>query len=460
MIDSLISSHGFTAPSPIGRESLAGKVPASDSLSSAVSVPRRSKFVKLSRKWSWMKHGGEYFSVMPYYLSSPDDQAEFVRRLDFCQRTWLKERKGERERYRAVGCGDRVACPACGTYRQMVLANEAVESMLLAQDGVEVSGGVSLECFGLKLVKTIPRLLSAKIEALLWIDVGAWCVEVGKLFKAGYEFNRRWFGVGVGGVCGLHLTGESAPSEPHYHLNDYIFPAVREDGSWRSLSRWTDKEWLLGMRQSWAAVLNKAFGLDLKEADINCGYLKSHGQLNHFISYMYRPLLGDLWAGWDGVNDGEVRYKYAHGRKEKLLGVDALATIASRVLAIPSHFKRMRWFGIFSDGQRAKTMASLDLEPYEVDGDGEAPSERWERTGDVARFVRYVDEGVVLRQVVKDEDGSVVGEEFFDEDGWPHYREMLGAEFVVLDGEADYRPSGVGIGKRKRWRAPGSIVGA
>lgn len=442
----------------ISKDVLARQAPAGVLSLSAASPRRRSKFVKLSRKWSWMKHGGEYLSVMPYYLSSPDDEAEFVHRLDFCQRTWLKERKGERERYRAVGCGDRVACPACGTYRQMVLSNEAVESMLLAQDGVEVSGGVALDCFGLKLVKTIPKVLSAKIEALLQSDVNSWCVDVGKLFKVGYEFNRRWFGVGVGGVCGLHLTGESAPSEPHYHLNDYIFPAVREEGKWRALSHWTDKERLRGMRQSWAALLNKAFGLDLKEADVNCGYLKSHGQLNHFMSYLYRPLLGDLWAGWHGVEDGEVRYRYAHGRKEKLLGVDELATIASRVRSIPRHFKRMRWFGIFSDAQRAQTMASLDLETYQVEGDGEAPSERWERTGDVARFVRYVAEGVVLRGVMKDEDGTVIVEKYQDEDGWPHWREKLGPEFLVPDSQADYRPSGVSIGRRKRWRAPGSIV--
>ncbi|GAI87891.1 unnamed protein product, partial [marine sediment metagenome] len=64
-------------------------------------------------------------------------------------------------------------------------------------------------------------------------------------------------------------------------------------------------------------------------------------------------------------------------------------------------------------------------------------------------------DGVVLREVQRDDNGDIIQDMIEDKDGWPVWRERLGSEFLVPDGVADYRPSGVSIGKRKRWREPG-----
>jgi len=417
-------------------------------------APKRSKYVRLCRKWAWMKHDGGYLAVMPYYLAAPDDEDRLQGELGRCQHTWFKERKGESERYRAVGCGHRVECPACATYRQNILAREAVESMLLAQEAL-AARGVVLDCYGFKTVLTMPKRESERIDALLQTDIAAWQVEVNKVFEIGREFAREWFGKGAGGSQALHLSGESAPTEPHYHLDGYAFPAVRQGKHWKALQHWTPKELLLKMRRLWAKLLNRAFGLHLEEADVRCTYLGTEARLNHCLHYLYRPVLSDLWNGWAGVDGGiSVLYAYAKGKKQKLLSPDDLANLASRLRAIPSHFKRIRHFGPFSDGQRGKTMASLGLEPEVVAGDGEA-SKGWERMGAMCRFVRYVAEGVVLREVLPN-DGV---EPEFDDDGWPVWRERLGPEFVVRDDGLDYHPSGVSIGKRKRWRLPGKTEG-
>jgi len=432
-ITSPIEGHGPSAPLP------------------SVSVPKRSKFVRLARKWPWLKHEGGYLDVIPYYFAAPEDEDSLRRSLDNCQHTWLQERKGDDLRYRSVGCGHRLVCPPCGTYKQLVLANEAVESMFLAQEALE-RVGVGLECYGFKMVKTMPKHLSESIDLLLSTDTGAWWKELNKLWAASSEFNRLWFGEGVGSTSAFHPTGESAPDEPHYHLDEYIFPAVLQGGKWKALSHWTPKSRFKAMREAWAGCLNRVFGLDLKEADISCNYLGSIGRLNHCLHYLYRPLLSDLWAGWGGVEDGEVVYKYGKGRKkEKLLSVDDMAKISCRVRAIPKHFKRIRHFGPFSDGQRGKTMLALGLEPVIVVDDGEL-GEKWELTGVKCHFVRYVAEGVVLREVL-----GINEECDFDEEGWPIWRWKHGPEFLVKDEAADYRPSGVSIGRRKRWRVPGAV---
>ena len=104
-------------------------------------------------------------------------------------------------------------------------------------------------------------------------------------------------------------------------------------------------------------------------------------------------------------------------------------------------------------------MVSLGLEAVEVVGDGELPGERWKRTEDLAHFVRFVSEGVILRQVMKDELGEVIRDQVEGADGFPEWHIRYGREFLVRDDEADYRPSGVSLGRRKRWREPGGVEG-
>lgn len=395
---------------------------------------KRSKVARLARRWAWLKGGGSYLDYMPYYFSY--EPASLKGKLEYCQHTWLRERKGEDIRWRGIGCGERLVCPLCGSYRQLVLAREASESMELAQTGVEVCCGVVPESDGLKLVLTIPKTESSRIDGLLQTDYSAWQAEASRLFKAAYAFAGRWFGAGCGGVVSLDYSGEGAPADAHYHLNVYIFPARLVGGRWISLGRWIDKVRLADMRAGWTAVVNEMFGLQLKDANFKVFYLGSEGQLHHWMQYLYRHSLSDLWRGWQSAsiasdsNTCVVKYKVGKRGKVIELSGDDMQRIADRLRSIPVHFKRIRWFGVFSDGQRSKTMASLGLEAVEVKAEGDGDGESWVQEGEPARFVRYEAGGVVLRT---------------DE----------GDEFLVADSLVDYRPSGVSIGKRKRWREPG-----
>ncbi|GAH98941.1 unnamed protein product, partial [marine sediment metagenome] len=184
-------------------------------------------------------------------------------------------------------------------------------------------------------------------------------------------------------------------------------------------------------------------------------------QAHHWQRYLYRHPLSDLWRGWQGVADGSlhdaVLIKYQAGKrgKEMELSGEGMQRIADRLRSIPSHFKRIRWFGVFSDGQRAETMASLGLEADNVEAEDDGDGEKWVQEGGPHRFVRYTPEGVVLREVLHDERGDVLQDEFMSDDGFPMWRERLGPEFLVPDKLIDYRPSKVSIGKHKRWREPG-----
>jgi len=423
---------------------------------SSVHVLKRRKIARLSRQWEWMKRSGGYIDSMPYYFAAPEDEDTVRHSLEHCQHTWLNESKGEVTRWRGIGCGRRAVCPVCGSYVQTVLANEAVVSMLAAQDGIEIGEGVQLNCHGFKLVLTIAKNLSESLDGLLLTDERAWRSEIDKLFKLAYKFVERWFGKGAGGVCALQYGGGSAPADAHYHLHGYIFPAVRQSGTWQALPRWFDEARLKSMRESWVSIVNKEFNMNDEDGNINCGYLATRGKLNHNLHYLYRHPLADLWAGWKGFEDGEILYAYARGSRRLRLGPQEMAVLASRLKAIPEHFKRIRWFGVFSDGQRGKTMTSFGLEPVEVKGEDDMAKVKWERTGETARFVRYVPEGVVLRKVLRDENGEGLRDQVEDIDGWPVFRERLGPEFIVPDSGIDYRPSGITIGKRKRWRRPGA----
>jgi len=398
---------------------------------SSTSSRKRSKVAKLARRWAWLKGAGGYLDIVPYYFSTEPENLRT--KLEYCQHTWYRERKGDDIRWRGIGCGERDVCPVCGSYRQLVLAREASEAMLLAQSGVEV-GGAQLEGYGFKLVLTIPKAESARIDALLYSDYSGWQAEVGRLFKAAYAFVGRWFGKGCGGVVSLDYAGERALADAHYHINIYVFPARRDGKSWVPLAHWIDKDGLADMRAGWTEVVNEMYGFQLKETNFKANYLGTEGQFRHWLQYLYRHSLADLWRGWQGVDVGglrdDVKVKYKPGKRGRVmkLSSDDMQRVADRLRSIPSHFKRIRWFGVFSDGQRAKTMESLGLEAVEVKAEDD---DAWVQEGEPARFVRYEADGVVLRT---------------DE----------GDEFFVPDKLVDYRPSKVSIGKRKRWREPGS----
>ncbi len=383
---------------------------------------RQTKIVKQARLWAWLKAKGGYLDTMPYYFSKSKERKA---KLEYCQHTWVRERKGDALRWRSIGCGERQVCPLCGQYRQIILAREATESMLLAQTGVEVRG-VTLESYGIELVLTIPKSESLRIDALLGTNYQSWVGEVSRLFKASYGFIEQWFGKGCGGVLSLDYSGETAPSEAHYHINVYLFPARREKGKgWLSLGHWVDASRLGEMRKAWGSMLSELYALSLSEGELWVGYSGGKEDLTHWLQYLYRHSLSDIWRGWRGIMDGKVRYK-ARKRPEVLLCEAELRQIAERLESIPSHFKRVRWFGTFADGVRGKTMAGLGLEPEEVKEES-----GWEREGEPATFVYFSKVGVVLRN-------------------------RDGGEFFVPENLMSYSPSGTGIGRRKRWREPGA----
>ena len=346
--------------------------------------------------------------------------SEAAKRMQNCQKVWVKESKEDQVRWRMIGCGERRLCPVDAGYLQGVLAREASEGMLAAQTYFDIVGN-ELKSRGLKIILTIPKSKSKVIDDLLWTDEIAWTIETNKLIKLGYKFVKRWF-LGAGGNMGIHFAGESNPGEPNYHLNFYVFPAAVEGIGFRVLDRWYN---IKSMRDSWTCMLNNHYGLDLADADFRINYLDTPGQLRHWQSYQYRPVLADLWAGWHGFDGDVVHYSFGHGKRKLLSRLDAEKAI-ERAGRIPVHFKRMRWWGIFSDGQRSKTMNDLELEPETVD-DNEP---EW-RVEYYARLVRYEDSGVTLRVCLTDE------------------------VIYVPESEIVYRPKGVSIGKRKRWVEPG-----
>jgi hypothetical protein len=413
-------TNSFLSPSPSSPLSLA---------SSRLSDRKTGKVRTLSRQWQHMKGRGRYLDYMQYYNSETETEA-----LNNCHTSWYRERQGEDVRYRACGCGRRFDCPLCGSYVQLQLAKDASNNMSLALTALDV-GGVEYQHYGLKLVFTVPKDTSAWIDDLLWSDTKAWSKEVGGLFQEVSRFVKRWYGKDVGMLLGLDLTGESNPVAAHYHVNVYVFPVVYEDGRWSALGGWTEN--IADMRRDWTAVVNKRYSLQLANTDFRYGYLKTGGQMRHWHTYMYRPVQSDAWRGWQEYDGHSISYKYRKGRKVNEISIsrDDMYKVFERVSLIPKHFKRLRWAGIFSDGQRGKTMEHiLGLERVEVKKDEEtSEAEGWERDSAVFKVVAYVPDGAIMRNTDN------------------------GAVFKLHDNFMDYRPDMVRTGRRVRWREPGSV---
>ena len=175
-------------------------------------------------------------------------------------------------------------------------------------------------------------------------------------------------------------------------------------------------------------------GLD--EAVFWSNPLKYPKQLLHWLRYLYRGPLYDLWKGWDKVDSlGLVHYKvWKRGEWLELAYTkDEIGGALERVANTPRKWKRIIWFGAFSDGQKTKSMASLGLEKaVKVDEEEEA----WEQVGEPLRFKRFL--------LTKDGGGIVLVDE-------------AGGEVVVPEGVINYGPSGVTLGRRIRYKPPGGV---
>ena len=383
---------------------------------------KESRRRKLARKSQWLRSGGRYLDIGQYYIPEPKP----------CGLAWVSEQKGKQYRYRAIGCGDRIWCQSCCCYHRDKLASDAAGDMLAAIQGLEITADVTPRDFGTKVVLTVPKETSA------WIDTSAdrWdrIVLVRKAAAA-------WAGAmwpGCTAVVGLDFTGESDPVVAHYHVNVYLFPAVRLDGKWFPVDTFIRD--LPAARRLWAETLREHLGVDapglagLDEANFRSEPLKHPRQVRHFLRYLYRGPLYDLWKGWDRVDSlGLVHYKVwkLGGELERVYTKDEIGAAFKRVADIPWKWKRVIWFGAFSDGQKTKTMASLGLEKaVKVDEDEEG----WHQVGESLRFKRFLP--------WKDGGGIVLVDK-------------AGVDVVVPEGVINYGPSGVTLGRRMRYEPPG-----
>lgn len=399
------------------------------------SSPRKSQSRnrRLARHYFHMKREGAYLDYMQYYHD--DEYGETTGILDCCHTSWSRERKGENIRYRANGCGRRFDCPLCGNYVQAQLAVDASNNMTMAMTALDVVG-VGYNHYGLKLIFTIPKETSSWIDELIFGNPAEWAAEVNRLFKSVAKMVKRWYGSGAAFLMSLELTGGSYPTEPHYHVSVYVFPAVYVRGKWQVLDGYTDK--LDKWRDEWTSEVNKLYQLKLENANFRYDYLRTMGQMRHWLRYMYRPVLADLWRGWGNYDGVGLEYRSMKDRRMHELYIlkEDLDKAFDRARFIPKHFKRLRWGGIFSDGKRGKTMELvLGLDRVESENPDTSKSEGWERDPDVFRLVKYEPEGVLLRDTETEE------------------------VFLVPDESVDFRPDMVRTGRRVKWREPGSKRG-
>ena len=289
----------------------------------------------------------------------------------------LREVEGAYEyRMRLKGCGDRVMAPIEGTYYCDSLANDAIALAKGIVNALGMEG--ELQCRGDKWVFTIPKELSAELDSIRGME--EWRKRINKLFNAAAGIIKKLHPEGeVSMAASLHLSGEEEPWVAHYHLNFYVLPVVRDGGKWKPLKRWIESSKFDGTRNRWKKKVQKIFGVELREADIWRGYLKDWSGRSgacHFIRYLFRHPLEDLWKGWQGFDceNDELTYSYRkyhkHGKGYEVItlvisGEEALEAF-SRVEDLPHGFKRIRWYGYLGGNQRGNVLRGLGFEAEEA----------------------------------------------------------------------------------------------
>jgi len=186
------------------------------------------------------------------------------------------------------------------------------------------------------------------------------------------------------------------------------------------------------MNKIWTKLVNKTFDVNLEVTSIKARYCKNAAALSHWLHYLYKHQLTDLWRGWQKYENGELDYTYKKpGARPVHVSIKAadLRLAFDRLDMIPQHFKRIRWYGVFADGVRGKTMDFIGLERIERQ-EKQDEADMWEVIpGSHMRLVRFTNSGVIL----KDDSGEEL-------------------EFTTM---VDYRPAGIKIGKRIIYRSPG-----
>jgi hypothetical protein len=242
-----------------------------------------------------------------------------------------------------------------------VARREAGEAVALLEGMVKALGEGGLECFGLGWTFTMPQRFSGVLEEALLGDSERFRELVNALFEGVREV-LRWIHEGDGQIAGvavLHLNGDENPEVPHFHLHIFVYPLARGgEGGWVPVRRWAEVEDLERARRAWKAVLERVFGPFEGEVDVHRQYFRERGQAIHYLQYQLRPPLESLWdGGWRRVT------------------VEGAGRAVKRVLGLPKAFKRIRWLGWLTPGQRCKVLPRLGFREAGDDG------ERWQRVG-------------------------------------------------------------------------------
>ncbi len=428
----------------------------------AAKAKKPSRRRRWARKGSWLNAPANGYVHIAQHYGQSDKRADCLTLWDFEART---VEGVEQTRYRGQGCSDRDFCPTCTVYYRDSLAQQAKVDVLEALAGAfEVYGlpvgkwrmpeGRLKHNFGTKLVLTMPKVTSA------WIDSQNEDKRADLLaaqFKATSEFCRRTWGKGIGAVMGQDFAGETEPTEAHYHSNVYILPMIRRHvsvkkgankapGEWAYLDTFVEPSKLKELRQSWAAELRRQLPDDapgLSEAELPEGGvlwlqpLISEAALAHWLQYLYRSPLFDLWKGWSGVDgDGQVQYKYSKLERVKgaqpkrksytvNLSASGVQQACRRVDRLPRNWKSVRWVGYMSDSRRADCLGEIGME--KVPKEELVAEEQWVHQ-ETFRRVKYEGTGILLESL-----------------------RTLERVFVD-DKQIDYRPSKVNLGKHKTWR--------
>jgi hypothetical protein len=393
---------GLSAPLSVEQDAQVEKVTIS-SWGKQSSSSRRKEWFSRWRKMSpsyldYMHFHGVFSLQAPPWLSPP-----LIDKLRESGKFWFLEAKdlgdesgdegaggdgGNIYRMRLRGCGDRDLAPIEGTYYCDTMANDAFGVVRGMADALRE---VDLECLGEKWIFTIPKDLSVRLDGCR--GTAEWRKLVGKLFHGAKQLIQRLHSEGeIGLVSSLHLSGEECPWTAHYHLNFYVSPHVRVGDAWAALRRWVEASELDNLRERWRKKVERIFGVGVNQVDIHRGYFSAGrwGEVYHFIRYLFRHPLEDLWKGWGGYTggretDGKVTYTYSKKYKRVTLVEEGGKVLEafSRFMELPKSFKRIRWYGYLVGAKRGEVLASLGFVRMKV---GEAKKDSdvgggWSRCG-------------------------------------------------------------------------------
>ena len=376
-----------------------------------------------------------------------------------CGHTWQHEVEdgGDGERWKVIGCGDRLRCPRCADYYHRVQASDAVRVFEGVVAGAQARGVKVNHLLSVHWL-TLPKPLSRELHRL-----NRGCDEDRKLWKrrvdALYRAARRDVmaslpekGVQVGGVVVMHTNGSEDPIDPHYHFIVMLSPVAwvgDDEGVWVSLDRWWTLDGsLTPLRRRWTDSVRRVFcGVQGVEADggeflnVRREWREKVGQVVHTVRYELRAPLRDLWRGMKSSD----RYERRGGRRGSVVRVfqdGELEQHFEDMAGVRSALRRVRWFGFLAPTMRGKRLPSLGFERRD-DEDGEDTRERvnWIPAGNYC----LQDVNPTTRVATMARDWT-----YIDAGGTPHVRREI-LEVQVADLGSGWKSPARVVSQRKRW---------